>query len=182
MIACPSCGHTNREGALFCDSCGTYLHTGGPLSTDALEGEQASKPGPSTFAPFVHGSSAANMSLVLTNVAEDRRFVLEPYEQSVLLGRTDRKAHLIVDIDLTSTDGRAHGVSRRHARVHFINGNYLIEDLESLNGTYLNERKLRPYLPEVLHDGDQIKLGNLTLGVSFAGHAGTSETGPISQV
>ena len=167
MIACPTCGHENPEGALFCESCGTYIHTGGSLVTNALPDEPESKPGPSTFAPFVAGSSAVDMMLVLVRAEDGQRYSIDPRVQTALLGRTDRKARLVVDIDLTGTDGQAHGVSRRHARVHYLNGNYLLEDLESLNGTYLNERKLRPYLPEVLHDGDAIRLGDVKLTVSL---------------
>ena len=107
------------------------------------------------------------MSLVLISPEDGRRFAFEPHTQTALLGRSDPKARLVVNVDLTGQDGQPHGVSRRHARVHYLNGNYLLEDLESLNGTYLNERKLRPYLPEVLHAGDQIRLGDLNLVVSL---------------
>jgi len=56
-------------------------------------------------------------------------------------------------------------VSRRHARVRFVNERYLIEDLESLNGTFLNRRRLVPFVPEVLRGGDELRFGSLTFTV-----------------
>ncbi len=163
MFTCPTCGLNHHEGALFCEACGTYFHTGGPLATGAIETDSVARPGPSGFPPPVSATVAAGTPLILTSDSDNRRFVVEARSATTLLGRTDRIAKLFVDIDLTGEDGQAYGVSRRHARVHFLNGHYLLEDLESLNGTYLNERKLRPYLPEVLHDGDEVKLGSLLL-------------------
>src|SRR3972149_6023766 len=116
MIACPACGHNNPEGAPLCESCGAYLHTGGTLSTDELGSEQVSRPGPSFFSPHLEGGSAADMSLVLISPEDGRRFALEPHTQTALLGRSDPKARLVVNVDLTGQDGQPHGVSRRHAR------------------------------------------------------------------
>ena len=169
MFACPTCGFKNHEGALFCESCGAYFHTGGTLATDVLKAEQTSKPRPSGFPTPAAGAAEEKLSLVLISEGDGHRFVVQPRGQTALIGRNDRKAKVIVDIDPTGESGQGYGVSRRHARVHYLNGIYLLEDLESLNGTYLNERKLRPYLPEVLHDGDQVKLGDLTLKVSLEG-------------
>jgi len=167
MNACPTCSHSNPEGALFCEACGTYLHTGGTLTTNALESGPVSRPGPSGYPRDAQGGMPAGAALVLLCPEDGRRFRFEPRAQTALLGRNDRKARLKVDMDLTGHDGQARGISRRHARLHYLNGNYLLEDLESLNGTYLNERKLRPYLPEVLHNGDQVRLGDVSLVVSL---------------
>ena len=107
------------------------------------------------------------MLLVLTSEPDGRRFVIDPRAQTALIGRSDPNAKLYVDVDLTGKDGQAFGVSRRHARVHYINGHYEMEDVESLNGTYINGRKMRPYLSEVLHESDEVRLGDLTLKVSL---------------
>lgn len=165
MYACPTCGFRNREGVLFCEECGAYFHSGGTLATNALPDESSSRPGPSGFPSPAADAVDSEVTLILTNQAEQQRFVVQASRGTVLLGRNDRKSRLMVDIDLSGQQGQAYGVSRRHARVHFQNGHFLIEDLESLNGTYLNGRKLRPYLPEVMHHGNEIKLGNLVLGV-----------------
>ncbi len=56
--------------------------------------------------------------------------------------------------DLRLSDGR---VSRRHARIVAHEGGYLLEDLKSSNGTYLNDEKVRE-LKRLKH-GDRIRIG-----------------------
>ena len=163
MFVCPTCGYKNHEGALFCDACGAYFHTGGPLATNAIGADKVSRSGPSGFPQPNSPAPGADTVLVLTSDDGQLRFVVDARLKTVLLGRSDRKSRFVVDVDLTGEDGQAYGISRRHARAHFSNGTYLLEDLESLNGTTINGRKLRPYLPEVIHDGDEIRLGSLVL-------------------
>ncbi|MEW6269452.1 MAG: sigma 54-interacting transcriptional regulator [Thermodesulfobacteriota bacterium] len=53
-------------------------------------------------------------------------------------------------------------VSRRHALIRALpEGDYLLVDLGSSNGTYLNDKKLA--LPSVLRCGDRIRVGSTTL-------------------
>jgi len=167
MNACLTCGHNNSEDARFCEACGASLHTGGGPTTSVPESARVSRPGPSGFSRAAQGGLPAGARLVLLCPEDGRRFTFEPRAQTALLGRPDPVTRLKVDMDLTGQDGQARGLSRRHARLHYLNGHYQLEDLESLNGTYLNERKLRPYLPEVLHDGDRIRLGDVSLVVSL---------------
>ncbi|MBF7082333.1 FHA domain-containing protein [Desulfallas sp. Bu1-1] len=51
--------------------------------------------------------------------------------------------------------------SGRHARIYLQNGQYWLEDLGSKNGTFLNGVPLTR--PAVLANGDQIKIGDITL-------------------
>ena len=55
-------------------------------------------------------------------------------------------------------------VSRQHARIIRNQGNYLIEDLESTNGIYLNKVRI---ISRYLKDGDIINIGRHTLVVSI---------------
>ena len=52
------------------------------------------------------------------------------------------------------------GVSRKHAQIEFNNNSALIIDNESLNGTFVNNRKITE---EVLKDSDVINIGKFTL-------------------
>lgn len=56
-------------------------------------------------------------------------------------------------------------VSRRHLRIACRRGRFYIEDLNSANGTFLNERRLRPFRPEALEAGARVSLGGLKLNV-----------------
>jgi pSer/pThr/pTyr-binding forkhead associated (FHA) protein len=46
-------------------------------------------------------------------------------------------------------------------------GMVVIEDMGSINGTFINGRRLDPYLPEVIKDGDIVHLGKLQLEVKI---------------
>jgi predicted component of type VI protein secretion system len=50
-------------------------------------------------------------------------------------------------------------VSRRHAMITFANGCYLLRDLGSRNGTFLNDRRLEPYSVHALQAYDRIRIG-----------------------
>jgi FHA domain len=50
-------------------------------------------------------------------------------------------------------------VSRRHAMITFTNGCYLLRDLGSRNGTFLNDRRLDPYRVHILQPHDKIRIG-----------------------
>lgn len=53
----------------------------------------------------------------------------------------------------------AEGVSRLHARITCEENKYFIEDLNSTNGTYLNEIALEYHQPQELKSGDKIRFG-----------------------
>ncbi|MGD2049995.1 MAG: FHA domain-containing serine/threonine-protein kinase, partial [Chloroflexota bacterium] len=51
-------------------------------------------------------------------------------------------------------------VSRRHARIEHDGRNYQVVDLNSTNGTYLNDLKLLPDVPEVLTKDSTLRVGD----------------------
>lgn len=60
-------------------------------------------------------------------------------------------------------------VSQQHARIYYLNSNWMLEDSQSTNGTFLNGEII--HSPIVLIDGDRIDIGNKTLIVSLTkGH------------
>ena len=93
------------------------------------------------------------------------REVEMPLVKPIRLGRIDPIQSIYPEIDLTDDLALEYGVSRRHACI-FRRGNAVeVEDLGSINGTLLNGKRLAPYIPEPLKDGDQIQLGKLLIEV-----------------
>ena len=79
------------------------------------------------------------------------------------IGRWDADNGVFPDVDLDSHDQEAK-VSRRHARIKMLDGNYVVEDLGSTNGTYVNRgRRLLPGMPQVINDGDEVIVGKTFL-------------------
>ncbi len=52
-------------------------------------------------------------------------------------------------------------VSQRHAEITYANGCYLLRDLGSRNGTFLNDNRLDPYSVLIINPGDQIRIGTV---------------------
>jgi len=95
-----------------------------------------------------------------------------------------------VQVDLVEfpfTVGRAHecnlvvdssDVSRLHARFDFDHQQVYITDLNSTNGTYLNNQALEPHKQTRLRAGDQINVGNVAL-LTFDDPATTAQVSDI---
>lgn len=165
MIECPLCGRRYPVGALFCPECGVYLLTGGPLRTEPLpEGVTLPPEAPEGPSPV---TGEAPQHLVLQVLSSGRQVVIRP-DQEVLVGRLDVGRGIFPHVDLTPDGGLEGGVSRRHARIFFRDSRFYIEDLGSTNGTYLNGVRLDPYSPRPLGDGDEIRLGQISIRVGLS--------------
>lgn len=84
-----------------------------------------------------------------------------PGKNSLIIGRSH--GHSRTDIDLGPHGAEASGISRRHARLIRQGQTWLIDDLGSLNGTYLNDVKLYPGSPVPLTNNDVIRCSKLSL-------------------
>lgn len=78
----------------------------------------------------------------------------------MIVGRTSRSNQ--VDLDLNPLDPDAY-VSRRHARITYLQDRYWITDLGSSNGTYLNDQRLEANQAVPLRHGDRIRMGQVEL-------------------
>lgn len=58
-------------------------------------------------------------------------------------------------------------ISRKHIKIYYLRGSYVIEDLGSINGTKLNGLKLYPNTCVPLHGGDVISLANMNFEVKY---------------
>ena len=159
MIKCPFCNSTYPENTLFCDECGSYLAPGDGQATDPLSGQGGGESNDSK------PSSGSFKTLMLA--MDDGGSVELPLSKEVILGRLDPGRAIFPDVDLTSQDGMDKGVSRRHARITLREGQVFIEDLNSLNGTFLNATRLVPELPYPVKNKDQIQLGKLVVTVTL---------------
>jgi len=96
-------------------------------------------------------------------VAATGSLLIIPEKDQVLIGRTDPRSNTVPDIDLSMYGGASAGVSRQHARLLRKSDGWLIEDLRSTNGTYVNNHPVAPAQPRLLHDGDSVRCGQLVL-------------------
>ena len=159
MVRCPFCNSTYPENTLFCDECGSYLAPDSVQATDPLSSLTDAE------AEGTRVGSHTSKTLVLS--IEDGERIELPLSKEVVLGRLDPGRAIFPDVDLTTKEGMDKGVSRRHARITRREDQVFIEDMNSLNGTFLNAVRLVPELPYPLKDGDQIQLGKLIVIINL---------------
>ena len=146
--ACPSCGAINPAGEAFCSNCGSMLGAPAPAATAA--------PAAAPAAP----ATALTARLIVE--ADNQEFDLSG-KDNIVIGREDAVSNIYPDVDLTPHGGEEGGVSRLHARIFYDNGQYMLEDENSTNFTFLNRQKLPGKTPTPLHDNDEIRLGRVLL-------------------
>jgi pSer/pThr/pTyr-binding forkhead associated (FHA) protein len=157
-VRCRRCGHENAAGANYCSSCGTPLPVG---RTGAAEADREQDTTASLTLVEDREALAAELGEVLDELPEGlgmlvvRRgpnagstFVLEKLETT--LGR-----HPDSDIFLDDVT-----VSRRHALVTRADGSYLVADVGSLNGTYVDHERVER---AELHDMHELQVGRFVL-------------------
>jgi hypothetical protein len=80
-----------------------------------------------------------------------------------LIGRWDPETGSFPEVDLDQDDPEAK-ISRKHALIRFEGGKITVEDIGSLNGTYVNRQpRLMPGNPVELKTGDEIIIGKTFL-------------------
>lgn len=166
MVKCRNCQAKYPENTLFCDECGSYLLEDKPEGTDPLAADEMTwlERAKTSDVPGQGVTSPLGLKLTIPDNGSD---VEVPLTRGVNIGRLDPVSASFPDVDLTSYGGLEKGVSRRHAKINRRGNEVIIEDLGSINGTFLNREKLKPYLPQALKSGDELQLGKLTLRVSF---------------
>jgi pSer/pThr/pTyr-binding forkhead associated (FHA) protein len=102
--------------------------------------------------------SAAAAPLTLTLAGDEAAPAMRFTRPEVLIGRQP-------DCDCRLDDKT---ISARHARLSFHHGQWWVEDLNSKNGTFLNQQRLSE--PLVLASGDELRCGQVLLQI----HIGAS--------
>jgi len=110
----------------------------------------------------IPAAAAATLTARLIVEADNQEFDLSG-KDNIVIGREDAVSNIYPDVDLTPHGGEDGGVSRLHARIFYDNGQYLLEDENSTNFTFLNRQKLAGKTPTPLHDNDEIRLGRVLL-------------------
>jgi hypothetical protein len=148
-LHCPECGFANDDGASYCQRCGAFL----------APGEQ---PPGATTATYKVGETGEVEMVELENVVArgaalviragggraGESFALERDRMTV--GRRPESDVFLDDVT----------VSRDHAVIVRRGHDYFLDDCGSLNGTYVNRRRIDSHR---LTDGDELQVGKYKL-------------------
>ena len=149
-LHCHECGFVNDEGANYCQKCGAYL--GRPEGADEPSTLTYKIAETGDFQPIDIEELVAEEGAALVIRSGGGRagesFAVDQERMSI--GRTP-DAPIFLD-DVT--------VSRNHALLVRRRDGLYIDDLGSLNGTYVNRHRIESHL---LEDGDEIQVGKFKL-------------------
>jgi CRP-like cAMP-binding protein len=102
----------------------------------------------------------------LVDVATGTAFFLSTGDETTI-GRADPVTGILPDVDLTPVDSNR-SVSRRHAKIIKAGGEYhVLEEVGTVNGTYVNEQRIPTGVPVTLHNGDLVKIGLIGMKAMF---------------
>ena len=145
---CPECGFVNTEGANYCQKCGAFLadvtqehdNTTAAWQLDETGEIQAVDP----------EAVAEEATLVIRSGGGRSGETFPIVSERMRIGRSP-DAEIFLD-DVT--------VSRNHALLVRRRDGMHIDDLGSLNGTYVNRRRIESHK---LVDGDELQIGKYKL-------------------
>ncbi len=163
MNICNVCKTINEDTITVCKFCGQSL---------VLLLPEPEKHGPTEPVPEkpVDATTVAQPAVEVPDLrGADLALVVRGHDEPVLiagddiiLGRYD-PGNQHPSVDLTPFNAASLGVSRRHARIQRMDDVYLLEDLNSTNGTWINQQRLPGGKRQGLRNGDMIQLGQLVL-------------------
>jgi hypothetical protein len=146
---CPECGFANADGANYCQKCGAYLATaesttGATTATFRL-GETGEFEEVSLADVIARGAT-----LVIRSGGGRAGETFPLRGERMTVGRRPDSDVFLDDVT----------VSRDHAVIVHRSEDYYLDDCGSLNGTYVNRRRIES---ERLRDGDELQVGKYKL-------------------
>ncbi|HKV56466.1 MAG TPA: FHA domain-containing protein [Candidatus Binataceae bacterium] len=135
-----------------------------PVSPKAPTGDTSGTPAAAAAAAVAGAPFKAKLA-ILRGGRRGQEFELEAGNS--LVGRWDPETGAFPEVDLDADDPEAK-ISRKHALIRIEAGKITIEDIGSLNGTYVNRQpRLQPGNPVDLKDGDEIIIGKTFMKLSI---------------
>ena len=145
---CPECGFVNSEGANYCQKCGAFLSDVQQESDDTTAAWQLDETG--DIRPLDPETVQQEGTLVIRSGGGRSGETFQVAGVQMRIGRSP-DAEVFLD-DVT--------VSRNHALLVRRRDGLFIDDLGSLNGTYVNRRRIESHK---LVDGDEVQIGKYKL-------------------
>jgi FHA domain/zinc-ribbon domain len=146
-VYCPECGFQNPEAANYCAKCGALLvRDSGAETTMAYTLDERED----DAAEVLEDLGVKGPALVVRSGGGRAGETFHPEGERTTIGRSP-DCEIFLD-DVT--------VSRKHAVLTRRDSGFFIEDLGSLNGTFLNRHRIES---AELSDGDELQIGKYRL-------------------
>jgi hypothetical protein len=156
---CPECGKPMSEG--IC------LHCESSADEDDRTYVQKDLPDLATLRSLSIGEADLDSQTPITLEIQGKHLTL-PMAEIITLGRAVKRPFARQpDVDLSPFEGASKSISRRHVELRRRNTGVYVTDLGSANGTWLNGHRLLPKAERLLRNGDELRLGHLTIKVKY---------------
>ena len=156
-MLCARCGHQNPDDARFCSSCGAPLGAADEETTLTLSAVEAATE-EDELERYLDGlAPGVGMFVVRHGPNAGSSYRLD--EKATSIGRHPDSDVFLDDIT----------VSRRHVAVERDDGGYALRDVGSLNGTYVNRKRVDEAR---LTHGDEVQVGRYRLTFVIGGDRG----------
>jgi hypothetical protein len=155
LVLCARCGHQNPDDARFCSSCGAPLSSADneetTLTLSAVEAATAED----ELERYLD-ELAPGLGLLVVRHGPNAGSSYRLEEKVTAIGRHPDSDIFLDDIT----------VSRRHVVVERDDDGYLLRDVGSLNGTYVNRKRVDEAR---LRHGDEVQIGLFRLSFVLGG-------------
>ena len=142
---CPSCGCKNNSGDSICDDCMADISGIIPVDENVINQEVSKAVEPVNDA----SATVIERKKILRFVASDESGSFSVNDNAVIGREAEGREYLASHMT----------VSRRHARLSY-NGSWNIEDLNSANGTFVNEHRLENGEQTQIKSGNRVSLSH----------------------
>ncbi len=148
-VQCTTCGHDNPDGANFCSSCGTVLPGRADTTVSFVPVEPVPDSGEYEMVVGSMDTPGSGGALIVRRGPDaGQRFELAG--EVTRVGRHPESEIFLDDIT----------VSRRHAELCRKPEGFVVRDVGSLNGTYVNRERIDE---AILDSGDEVQIGKFKL-------------------
>jgi FHA domain/zinc-ribbon domain len=148
-LHCPECGFSNDEGANYCQRCGAFLAQSEPPPGTTTATYKVGETG--ELEEVELGDVVARGAALVIRAGGGRSGESFPLEgERLTVGRRPDSDIFLDDVT----------VSRDHALLVRRGSDYYLDDCGSLNGTYVNRRRIESHH---LIDGDELQIGKYKL-------------------
>ncbi|HEX4345737.1 MAG TPA: FHA domain-containing protein [Solirubrobacteraceae bacterium] len=150
-LHCPECGFVNAEGANYCQKCGAFVGPAADSQKDPVTATYRIDETGDLIPVELEDVVAAEGAALVIRAGGGRvgeSFAL--HDDRITIGRRPDSAVFLDDVT----------VSRDHALIVRRGGDWHLDDLGSLNGTYVNRHRIETHH---LQDGDELQVGKYKL-------------------
>lgn len=170
---CPICKNKNDSIAITCKYCGGLLNDTRTVqavtnrNTDGLSVDPIEIPD-----TFIDYGLIPKDGIAIYAAGISKPMYL-PMDKELIIGRKKGEtSEAFIDfsdsfLDFSGLDGFNMGLSRRHALIRRSEFGFVVVDLSSTNGTWLNNKRLTPNEPYPFENGAQMRFGLLQILVTY---------------